>query len=206
MCDCSSFIAVIKQGGAGLERALLQIAKGEDQCGFKKVAAFVFKRYCYCCRDSYTWEDLLFEALLRYIESIKRGREPYGKDCRPFFFQICKHVCWEWCRKEKPRESDGRPVSGDDDYSRGWIEDLVVLMEMNPEWKEAALKCLNNASEKDRILLEKRYFDTPPVKDNEALAAALFERDYKVNPKNIPAEIANSLGRFRLCLKRKLKP
>lgn len=204
MCDCSSFVSAIKKGGAALEAALRQIVSGSDACEFKKISAYVFNRYSYCCGSSYTWEDLFYEALMRFIKAVDRGNEPNGKDCRPFFFQICKYTCWEWCRKDGGKLVTGENTKNDGDYTRGWMEDLVILMDLIPDLKTIALDCLKSASRKCQILLQARYFDTPPIKDPQQLAGLLQKAGYKVNPKNMPQEISNCLGPYRQCLQSKL--
>lgn len=186
-----------------MEDALRQIIEGKDACGLKKIAVHVCNKYRNCGGNSATWEDLFYEALTRFIQSIKRGNEPHKQDCRPFFFQICKFICWEWSRQKKVPD-DPAPPTSNDDYTRGWMEDLVVLMETVPYLKKAAMECLKAASPKCQVLLQARYFDPAPIHDPQQLADLLATNGYNVNPKNMPQEIANCLGPFRRCLQSKL--
>jgi DNA-directed RNA polymerase specialized sigma24 family protein len=125
MCDCTPLITAIKKGSISLERALLQIVKEKDECDFKKISRYVYNRYCFCCRETHTWEDLFYAALMRFIQAVERGNEPRNKNCRPFFFQICKFVCFEWCRSEKKLDAEPEPQK-EEGYSKGWMEDMVV--------------------------------------------------------------------------------
>ncbi|MBK6621527.1 MAG: sigma-70 family RNA polymerase sigma factor [Saprospirales bacterium] len=215
MCDCTSFIAAIREGGPALERALLDLINGNDSCGIKKLAFHVHRNYCNRCKNTFTWEDLLYETLSRFISAIGNGTEPRQKDCRPLLFQIAKHVCWEWGRKEKrtddETETDNESTGLVSTRSKASpetpnfpIEDLAVLMKMVPELSEATHSCLKAIGKKDTLLLTWRFFQDEPVSDPQVLASRLGSEGFKVSPHVIPQEISNSKSRLRACLKGKL--
>jgi DNA-directed RNA polymerase specialized sigma24 family protein len=207
MCDCSSLLSAIKQGDEiPLEKALLDITKGKDGCGFKKIAAYVFNRYCYKSRQDHTWEDLLYDGLLKFVRAVKGGTEV--KSCGSFFFQICKRTCWEWDSKAREEGETPTEPPSSGDYARGWMDDLAVLVKMKPggDLAVAASACLGQMNDKSQLLLQARYFEEPQLKDPQQLAELLSGAGYNVNPKNIPQELANCLAPYKLCLQKHLKP
>ena len=197
-----------------MERALLEVIGGKDPCGFRKLAFYVHSRNCGRSKHIFTWEDLLYETFTRFILAIKRGVEPRKKDCRPLLFQIAKHVCWEWGRKEssplpEPEKPKEDPVAETPEKSRSTpnfpIEDLAVLMKMVPELREAVEQCMTTMSRKCRLLLSWRYFQEDPVTDPSKLATMLAAEGFQVSPHVIPQELANCKARLRKCLVEKLR-
>jgi len=212
MCDCTLLIEKIDEGGAALDRALLEVARGKDPCGFRNLAFHVHRNYCRRCMLTFSWEDLYYETLMRFITSIRKGNRPRQNDCRPLLFQIAKHVCWEWGRKEQDpvSETEEHATPKPTPQTRGTapnfpIEDLVVLMKMVPELKQATESCLNSLTRKSEMLLGWRYFQDDPVNDPQEISRLLKSEGFNVSPKVIPQEIANSKAKLRLCLMEKLK-
>lgn len=211
MCDCTLLIESITKGGTSLERTLLEITKGTDPCGFKKLAFHVYRNYCGRCKHFFTWEDLYFEMMMRFISAIEKGTEPRQKDCRPLLFQIAKHVCWEWGRKQKEQpvgeiEQSTKKTGTKPQATPNFpIEDLVVLMKMVPELREATDNCLDNLGRKGKLILGWRYFQDDPEIDPQTLSLLLTEEGFKVSAKVIPQEIANCKAKLRACLIERLE-
>lgn len=210
MCDCTSLVEAIKNGGQELERAIMDIMNGKDSCGIAKMVFYVYNRHCGKCSHTYSWEELLHETIMRLINSINKGNEPRKQDCRPFIFQIAKFVCWEWGRSEDKGEDPGggspspprpRPVSNPNFP----IEDLAALRKLIPELDQATSSCLEEIGAKCRLLLNLRFFNDEPVSDPQELAERLKKAGYEVSPHVIPQEISNCKAKLRACLKKKLE-
>jgi hypothetical protein len=214
MCDCNYLIEAIQKGGPDLEREILKIVRGEDPCKLKNVAFFVYQKYCFR-NNIYTFEDLFYEGIRRFIKKIEAGLQLQNPSCKPLLFEICKNICYEWNRligKSPTPDPEvdlknelGKPKKPKKETNIFNIEDLVILMETSEELKEAVEKCMEGLGKKCNLLLTLRFFEIPKVEDHQLLAEALNTLGYRVKAEFIYAEIDTCRIRLRNCLRERLK-
>lgn len=152
----------------------------------QKIAKYFAQRYerHLSPRD---WEDLLTEAVYRFVVVLRSGKEKLRKP-KAYFRSICRNICEEYRREGEKIEIA--------------IEMLAKLLKVPAnqvarEKVEATLKQLGGQCE---LILKLRYFQDEPLENPSELAKLLNTHTYKVQPSSIPTILARCKAKFRRLL------
>jgi hypothetical protein len=156
MTICQQILHLLENEPGGEEKAMRLILQNEQ---FKKAAFLAHRKYA-AIHALADWEDVMYDAVVRFVEMIRRGKKP-EKDCLVSFRTICRNICSEYRRAQK------RPA--------WWmIEELDIPKDLIPSMSQSRAEKLMSYFAQLRqtcqILLEAKFLWVPPENDNEALS------------------------------------
>ncbi|MCB0594413.1 MAG: sigma-70 family RNA polymerase sigma factor [Lewinellaceae bacterium] len=181
MHDCKRIIDKMRNGGEeGIAEGMALLVEDIE---FRKTAKYFYGRYRQLSRVL-SWEDLLYEAVLRLATEISNGRGP-KTNCKGYIRNICRNICEEY-RRESQRM----------DMAMDVLSKLYHSPSSNVlrEKVKAYLAQLGGQCE---VLLWLCFFEEPPVEDHGKLAGLLNDKGYDVSPTSVSSLLSRCKRKFR---------
>ena len=184
MHKCKTIINKMRNGGEeGVAEGMALLVEDIE---FRKTAKYFHNRYRQLS-SIISWEDLLYETILRLVTEIRDGRGP-KKNCRGYIRNICRNICEEY-RRETQRAAT--------------IMEVLVKLYHSPSSQvrqEKVKACLAQLGGQCEALLWLFFFEEPPVEDHGELARRLKEKNYEVSKTSISSLLSRCKRKFRTLL------
>lgn len=148
-----------------------------------KTAKYFHGRYRQLSRIL-SWEDLLYETILRLVTEVQSGRGP-NRNCKGYIRNICRNICEEYRREYQRMDK---------------IMDVLVRMYHSPSSKvlpEKVRAFLAQLGGQCELLLRMYFFEEPPVENHEVLAGHLNGKGYEVSPSSVSSLLSRCKRKFR---------
>lgn len=152
----------------------------------RKICQYFFGRYPHL-ETFATWEDLLHETLIRFVDAVQQGRKP-ERNCWGFLRNICRNICQEATRSNQHFNQFLAWLQRDDNSKAFPLNAKLIA------------KLLGRLSLQCRLLLEAKFFRQPPLHGHAELSALLLDHGIAIKASAISATITRCKGNFRAWL------
>jgi hypothetical protein len=183
MTNCDHIVALIKKNDdTSLKEGMTLLFLSED---LQKIGKYFYNRYPNLAFVS--WEDLVTETIIRFVEAIQADRLPI-KNCWGFARNICRNICEEYQRNQSKFDRlvhwiVERFNSPDNSVERSKIETVIAKL---------GKQC--------QILLWALFFEIPPITDKTELSNLLKAAGFDVAPGSVATLITRCKQSFRMQL------
>lgn len=198
MIQWKTLIEQLRHSETGLQQGIEHLYRDP---ALQKTARVVFAHHGKTL-SLLTWEDLFTEAIIRLVDTIRKGGGP-EKNPESFFYGICLNLCREHGRREDKIDRN-KPV-----------DEVRVLADVmrHPDEQDVrsiVLEQLRRLPEQCQTMLFLYYFEEPPITDYVRIAGVVNnletnrQQEKQVKPGSIPTLLTRCRNKFREILRDQL--